>query len=91
MKKFLLFNLLLLNCSQNFISSEDQKCRELYLFKHGNKTPQETCLELIVAGSLNSRSNQALDLALITCYFYLDKWKSCGDESSIKPVIIRSF
>lgn len=76
-------------CKQSPISSEDQKCRELYLSKHVD-TPQETCAQLLAVSNGTGASQKANDLALLNCFLYLEKWKNCGDQSPIKPVLIKT-
>jgi hypothetical protein len=92
--KFLIIIILItldfINCSNSIISSEDQKCRDLYKYKHED-TPQETCLNLLGTAIITGNRQTTQDLALLNCYLYLEKWKSCGDQSPIKPVIIRTL
>lgn len=83
-------SLFLLQCSNAPISSEDQKCRELYLRSH-QATPQKTCAELLGTAIALGGRQVVVDNALFTCYLYLEKWRDCGNESPYKLVIINTL
>lgn len=86
----ILLSLFLHQCSNSLVSSEDQKCRDLYKRSH-QATPQQTCLDLLGTATALGGRQSVMNPALFTCYLYLEKWKSCADESPIKPVIVNTL